>query len=355
MELFGRRDETAALDGLLARAAAGAGSGLVVWGEPGIGKTALLDHAVEAASDLTVLRCRGTRMEAGLAFAALHELLWPVRDRLGALAEPQAAALRGALGMSGDPANRFLIGAAVLSLLSTLARERPVLAVVDDAQWVDEATAHCLGFVARRVRTEPIVVLLAAHDDPASGPWEGLPALEVAGLADHDARRLVAAAVPAAEESLVSRTVRTAGGNPLALHELPTVDRESDDEVSVGPRLQRAFCARAEALKPATRTLLLLAAAEDRGDRHLVARVGAEWGIDSTAWEEALRSGLLQASGARLEFRHPLVRAALYDGAPFAERQAVHRALAAGLPSDAVEERAWHLAAAADAADEDVA
>ncbi len=211
MELFGRRAETAALDGLLDRAAHGAGSALVLWGEPGIGKTALLEHAVAAASDATVLRCRGTRMESGLAFAALHELLWPVVDRLETLADPQAAALRGALGMSRDTTNRFLIGAAVLSLVSGLARERPVLVVVDDAQWVDEATAHCLGFLARRVATEPVVVLLTGHEDPTSGPWEGLPAMEVVGLADDDARRLVDAVVPDADEALVDHAVRAAG------------------------------------------------------------------------------------------------------------------------------------------------
>ncbi|MEU6643491.1 AAA family ATPase [Saccharomonospora sp. NPDC046836] len=364
MELFGRRAETAALDRLLDRAANGAGSGLVMWGEPGIGKTALLEHAVGTASGATVLRCRGTRMEAGLAFAALHELLWPVMGRLETLAAPQAAALRGALGLSGDTTNRFLIGAAVLSLVSGLARERPVLVVVDDAQWVDEATAHCLGFLARRVATEPVVVLLTGHEDPASGPWEGLPAMEVVGLADDDARRLVEAVVPDADEALVDHTVRAAGGNPLALHELPTLDRETDGEaplllsgepIPVGPRLRRAFCARAEALKPATRALLLLAAAEDRGDRHVMHRAGSGWGVDTSTWDEALRSGLIRASGARLEFRHPLIRAAVYDGAPFLDRQAAHRALAAALPTDATEERAWHLAAAADGPDEDVA
>ncbi|MEJ2871494.1 AAA family ATPase [Actinomycetospora sp. OC33-EN08] len=361
MELFGRRAETAALDRLLARAADGTGSGLVLWGEPGIGKTALLEHAVDTAADATVLRCRGTRMEAGLAFAALHELLWPVTERLATLPEPQAAALRGALGMSADPTNRFLIGAAVLSLLSGLARERPVLVVVDDAQWIDEATAHCLGFVTRRVRTEPAVVLLAGHDDPASGPWEGLPSCEVVGLRDDDARRVVDAVVPGAEEALIARTVRSAGGNPLALRELPTLDDVDDGGTppgqppAVGPRLRQAFCARAEALKPATRALLLVAAAEDRGDRDVVQRAGAAWGVDTSSWDEAQRSGLLRTTGPRLEFRHPLVRAALYDGAPFAERQAVHRALAAVLPDDAVEARAGHLAAAAGGVDEDVA
>ncbi|GAA3972840.1 LuxR family transcriptional regulator [Actinomadura viridis] len=364
MELFGRHAETAALDELLDRAAGGAGAGLVLWGEPGIGKTALLEYAVAAASDATVLRCRGSRMEAGLAFAALHELLWPVMDRLETLAAPQAAALRGALGLSRDTTNRFLIGAAVLSLVSGLARERPVLVVVDDAQWIDEATAQCLGFLARRVTTDRVVVLLTGHEDPASGPWEGLPALEVVGLADDDARKLVATAVPGADEALADHTIRTAGGNPLALHELPTLDHEPDgdaplgrsgDLMPVGPRLRRAFAARAAAMTPPARALLLLAAAEDRGDRHVVHRAGAGWGVDTITWDEVLRSGLLRVSGARLEFRHPLIRAAVYDGAPFLNRQAAHRALATALPAGATAERAWHLAAAADGPDEDVA
>lgn len=357
MDLFGRRTETAALDGLLAQAAGGAGCGLVLWGEPGIGKSALLDYAVEAAAEATVLCCRGTRMEASLAFAALHELLWPMRDRLETLPAPQAAALRSALGMSGEPANRFLIGAAVLSLVAGLARDGPVLVVVDDAQWVDEETAQCLGFVARRVRTDSVALLVAAHEEPDAGPWEGLASMEIKGLADDDARRLVDAVTPDADESLRRRTVEIATGNPLALRELPTLNRDEvlPGAIPVGPRLRRAFCARADTLKPATRALLLLAAAEERGDRHLVQRAGAGWGVDASAWEEALRSGLLEASGAHVHFRHPLVRAALYDGAPFGERQAAHRALAASLPSNAVGERAWHLAAAADTADEHVA
>lgn len=357
MDLFGRRTETAALDGLLTQAEAGAGCGLVLWGEPGIGKSALLDYAVEAAAEATVLRCRGTRIEASLAFAALHELLWPVREQLEMLPAPQAAALRSALGMSGEPANRFLIGAAVLSLVAGLAREGPVLVVVDDAQWVDEETAHCLGFVARRVRTDPVVLLVAAHEDPGPGPWENLPSLEITGLADDDARRLVDTVAPDADEVLRHRTVEMATGNPLALRELPTLNQEEvlPGAIPVGPRLRRAFCARADTMKPATRALLLLAAAEERGDRHLVQQVGAGWGVDASAWEEALRSGLLEASGAHLHFRHPLVRAALYDGAPFGERQAAHKALAEGLPANAVAARAWHLAAAADTADEQVA
>ncbi|OZM84224.1 LuxR family transcriptional regulator [Pseudonocardia sp. MH-G8] len=363
-ELFGRGVEIAELDRVLAGASDGAGSGLVLWGEPGIGKTALLEYAVDTAADVTVLRCRGTRMEAGIAFAALHELLWPVMDRLDTLAAPQAAALRGALGLSRDETNRFLVGAAVLSLVCDLARERPVLVAVDDAQWVDEATAHCLGFLARRIGADPVAVLLTGHEDPHSGPWEGLRAREVVGLAEDDARRLVAAAVPAATEDLVERTVRAAGGNPLALHELATIDHELDadpvpgrpgDLMTVGPRLRRAFVARAAAMTAPARALLLLAAAEERGDRHVVHRAGAGWGVDTSTWEELLRSGLVRAAGPRLAFRHPLIPAAVYDGTPFAQRQAAHRALAAALPSDATAERAWHLATAADSADEDVA
>ena len=246
MDLFGRRTETAALDRLLAQAADGAGCGLVLWGEQGIGKSALLDYAVDAAAAATVLRCRGTRMEASLAFAALHELLWPVRDRLETLPAPQAAALRSALGMSGEPANRFLIGAAVLSLVAGLARERPVLVVVDDAQWVDEETAQCLGFVARRVRTDPVALLVAAHEDPDAGPWEGLASMEIKGLADDDARRLVDAVTPDADESLRRRTVEIATGNPLALRELPTLNRDEvlPGAIPVGPRLRKTILTR---------------------------------------------------------------------------------------------------------------
>lgn len=363
MRLYGRHSEISTLDGLLARASEGAGSGLVLWGEPGIGKTALLDHTVGSAPDARVLRCRGTRMEAGLAFAALHELLWPVTDQLDGLPAPQAAALRGALGLSSESAGRFLIGAAFLSLVSGLARDQPVLVVVDDAQWIDEETAHCLGFLARRVGTERILVLLTAHEDPSPGVWEGLPSLEIVGLAEDDARALVAAVASDADRARAEETIRVAGGNPLALHEFSTLRGRGDgaplsatgDPTPIGPRLRRAFCERVAAMPAPARALLLLAAAEDRGDRLVVHRAGAGWGVDASTWDDALRSGLVRASGSRVEFRHPLIPAALYEAASFTDRQAAHRALAAALSADAVEERAWHLAAAADDTDEHVA
>ncbi|WKK27143.1 LuxR C-terminal-related transcriptional regulator [Streptomyces olivoreticuli] len=363
MTLYGRHQEETELDRVLTGARKGTGAGLVLWGDPGIGKTALMEYATASATDFTVLSCRGTRMESGLAFAALHELLWPVVDRIGALPAPQAAALRGALGHSGDVPDRFLIGAAVLTLLSELGGEQPVLLVADDAQWLDAPTVECLCFVVRRLRTEPVALLLTSHADPATGPWAQLPALGLGGLDDADARRLAAAATPSAGERLLARTVRTAGGNPLALQELPGALEAAGpsapgERVAVGPRLRRAFNARVEALGPRTRTLLLLAAAEERGERWALREAAGVLGVGTAAWDEALRHGLLDTHGDRVRIRHPLVRTVVYEEAPFTERQAVHRALAcvlAGAGEDADELRAWHLASACDGPDEDVA
>ncbi|MFC5719906.1 AAA family ATPase [Streptomyces gamaensis] len=361
MTLYGRHQEKSELDRLLARAREGSGAGLVLWGDPGIGKTALLEYATASAGDFTVLSCRGTRMESQLAFAALHELLWPVMDRVDALPPPQAAALHGALGRSGDVADRFLIGAAVLTLLSELAGERPVLLTADDAQWLDAATVGCLCFVARRLRTEPIALLLASHEDPVHGAWDQLPALAVGPLGEADALLLAREAAPAAGEPVLARTVRYAAGNPLALKELPTAALPAGppapgERIAVGPRLRRAFTARIEALAPTARTLLLLVAAEERGERHALREAAAALGVSGAAWDEALRSGLLDASGEKVRVRHPLVRTVVYEQAPFAGRQAAHRALAAALTGDGAEElRAWHLAAACDEPDEEVA
>ncbi|MEU6918426.1 ATP-binding protein [Streptomyces olindensis] len=365
MDLFGRHQEQAVLDRALARARAGQGTALVLWGDPGIGKTALLDYAVDAAGpEFTVLTCRGTRLESKLAFAALHQLLWPVADRIDTLPPPQARALRGALGFSGDTADRFLIGAAVLTLMSELAEERPVLVVADDGQWLDEPTAQCLSFVARRVQAEPVALLVTAHTDPTLGNWERVPSLEIRGLDDAEGHLLAASATPGADEALIQRTVRAAGGNPLALQELPCTLAEADtsahaplsEQVPVGPRLRRAFRARIEPLAPETRTVLLLTAAEDRGDGPTLHRAGGILGVDALAWEQALDSGLLTAHGDRIRFRHSLICAAVYEEAPFCDRRAAHRALAEAVTGDEADElRAWHLAAAAEQADEDVA
>ncbi|WP_327731680.1 helix-turn-helix transcriptional regulator [Streptomyces sp. NBC_00487] len=311
---------------------------------------------------------RGTRLESGLTFAALHELLWPVTERISTLPEPQAKALNGALGMSGDVADRFLIGVAVLTLVGELAKERPVLIVADDAQWLDEPSAQCLAFVARRLRNEPVVMLLTGHDDPVDGPWEKLAAMEVRELGDEDARLLARAVAPHADEAVIRRTVRAAAGNPLALQELPTSMAAGDisthpfagGRIAVGPRLRRAFRARIERLSAAARTALLVTAADDRSDRNTVRQAGLVLGLDAVAWDEALHSGLLTTrSDGRIRFRHPLMEAVVYEEAPPANRQAVHHALASVLTGEHADElRPWHLAAAWDAVgrpDEEVA
>src|SRR6266545_7221147 len=299
MDLYGRRQEQAALDRILDGARQGCGATMMLWGDPGIGKTALLEYVAEsAAADFTILRCRGTPLESELAFAALHELLWPVTERISTLPRPQAKALNGALGMSGDVADRFLIGVAVLTLVGELARERPVLIVADDAQWLDEPSAQCLAFAARRLRNEPVAVLLTAHDDPVEGAWEKLPAMEVRGLGDEDARLLARAVAPHADESAIRRTIRATGGNPLALQELTTsvaagdisTHPSADEQIAVGPRLRRAFRARTERLSAPARTALLLAAADDRSDPNTMYQAGLVLGLDTGAWDEAMHS-----------------------------------------------------------------
>ncbi|PAZ14547.1 LuxR family transcriptional regulator, partial [Streptomyces sp. SA15] len=309
----------------------------MLWGEPGIGKTRLLEYVAEsAAADFTVLRCRGTRLESELAFAALQELLWPVTERISTLPQPQANALNGALGMSGYGADRFLIGVAVLTLVGELAKERPVLIIADDAQWLDEPSAQCLAFAARRLRDEPVVVLLTGHDDPVDGPWEKLAAMEVRELGDEDARLLARSVAPHADESVIRRTIRAAAGNPLALQELTTSVAAGDisthplagERIAVGPRLRRAFRARIERLTAPARTALLLAAAEDRSDRNTLWQAGEVLGLDAVAWDQALHSGLLtERSDGRIRFRHQLMAAVVYEEAPPANRQAVHHAL----------------------------
>ncbi|MEV0225291.1 AAA family ATPase [Streptomyces sp. NPDC050704] len=361
MNLYGRRQEQAALDRILDAARQGAGAALMVWGEPGIGKTALLDHVAEAAGgDFTVLRCRGTRLESGVVFAGLHELLWPVTERISTLPEPQANALNGALGLSGDVADPFLISVAVLTLVGELAGQRPVLIAVDDAQWLDEPSARCLAFVARRLRDEPVAMLLTGHDDPAEGPWEELAAMELRGLDDEDARLLATAVAPHADETLIRRAVRAAAGNPLALQELPTSMAAGDipthplagEQIAVGPRLRRAFRTRIRRLSAPARTALLLIAADDRSDRNTMCQAGGVLGLDPVAWDEAMRSGLLtKRSDGRICLRHQLMAAVVYEEAPAADRQAVHRALASVLTGENADElRPWHLAAAVEAA-----
>ncbi|MGW7417352.1 AAA family ATPase [Streptomyces sp. NPDC054863] len=364
--MYGRYQEKNELDRVLEGARSGKGAALVLWGDPGIGKTALLEYAAEGAADFAVLGCRGSRMETGLAFAALHGLLWPLADRIDMLPPPQAAALHAALGHSGDVRDRFLIGVATLTLLTELATEKPLLITVDDADWLDEPTAECLAFVARRLHGEPVALLLTGHTDPsACGPWEGLRSLAVPPLTDPEAAEYLRSEVPEADEETVRRTVRVASGNPLALRELPTLipalpaapAHAPGDRLPVGPRLRRAFGARTARLSPAARTLLLVVAAEDRGDAGLLREAARAVGAGAAAWDEVTRSGLLTVQDNSIRFRAPLIGAVVYEEAGFAERQGAHRALAQALRTNGVEGglRAWHLAAAADDSDEEVA
>ncbi|MEW2529184.1 AAA family ATPase [Streptomyces sp. NPDC047071] len=360
MNVHGRDFEKATFARVLRGAREGSGATLTLWGEPGSGKTALLEHAAATATGFTTLSCRGTRVEEPLAFAALHALLRPVADRIDALPAAQAAALGAALGRGGARPDRFLIAVATLTLLSELAAEQPLLITVDDAQWLDGPTTACLAHVARRLDNEPVALLVATGQEAPTpgGPWDGGTALEIGGLDDTAAAAVVREASPHADAETVRRTLRAAGGNPLALRELPgsgAVDGP-EGQTAPGPPLRRAIAARVAQLAAPTRTLLLVAAAEDRGDQRAVRAAAALLGATEPAWQDALDSGLLDVEGDRVRFHAPSVRTVVHDHAPPAECRRAHRALADVLTGeDRADLRAWHRAAAAEGPDDDVA
>ncbi|GAA3275529.1 helix-turn-helix domain-containing protein [Dactylosporangium vinaceum] len=329
--LVGRSQEQARLAALVEAARDGTGGALVLRGDPGIGKTALLDWvATVPAAGATVLRAAGAEFEADLPFAALSQLLRPVLHRLDALPAPQRAALAGAFGL-GPPqqGDRLLVGLAVLSLL---ADGEPVVCLVDDAQWLDSVSADALLFAARRLGAECIAIVFAARD--GSFPAPGVPSLELEGLADADAVRLLGAGTPPAVQAQQTALAR---GNPLAL--------------LTGGAPPEAFRAQVAALPPPTRAALLLAAADDSGELGPVLRLASA--EDLRPAEEAR---LIEAGDGRIRFRHPLVRAAVYNGASLAERVAAHRALADALSGPRSADRhAWHRAAAATGPDDEVA
>jgi DNA-binding CsgD family transcriptional regulator len=332
-----------------------------------VGKSTLLAYAVERATDMRVLRAVGIEAESELPFAALHQILRPVLDRVERLPGPQADALRSAFGLStAATGDRFLIAVGVLSLLAEAADERPLLCVVDDAQWLDKPSADAIAFVARRLDAEPVALLCAARDDGAHAfPAEGLAELHLDGLDRRAAdtllaTRLGAAPSPALRDVLVERT----GGNPLALIELSrslTADQMAGREalrepLPIGDALEDAFLARVRELPERTQTVLLLAAADDSGDPGIVLRGAEALGIDADSLDPAETAGLLRVSAGALEFGHPLVRSAIYRKATFGERRAAHTALADALvPERDADRRAWHRAAATTPPDEDVA
>jgi len=369
--LHGRSAETARLDELLAAAREGRSGALVIRGEAGVGKTALLDYAA-AAAGMRVLRGTGIESEAELPFAALQLLLRAGLGRLDVLPPPQAQALRGAFGLAGTPgADRFLIGLAALSLLSELAGDGALLCVVDDAHWLDRASADALLFAARRLESEGVVLLASAREDGFEAP--GLPELPLGRLDREASRALLAERAPGLPPGLADRVLAQADGNPLALLELPAALSESSRvpvalaaslelpaPLPLPRRLQQSYYRQVAALPAPTRTFLLVAAAEETGDLGLVRRAAQALGVPATVADAAERSGLIAVDAPAVAFRHPLVRAAVYQGATSAERAAAHAALAAALDDPRpgapdADRRAWHLAAAATGPDERVA
>ncbi len=360
--LRGRADESAVLEATVAAVRQGEGRTLVLRGEAGVGKTALLEHLVESAQDLNVVRSVGVESEMELAYASLHQLCAPMLNRLDRLPEPQREALAVVFGLTGgSPPDVFLVGLAVLSLLSETAEERPLLCVVDDAQWLDHASARTLAFAARRLLAEPVGLVFAAREPGEE--LRGLPELEVGGLENGDARALLSSAVRfLLDERIRDRIVAETRGNPLALLELPrglTATQLAGGFGLLGARalsgrIEESFERRLNALPDDTRTLLLVAAAEPVGDPLLLWQAADRLGIGAPL--AATETDGLLSIGGRVTFRHPLVRSAAYRAAPAEQRRAVHLALAEVTdPELDPDRRAWHLAAAAAGPDEAVA
>ena len=358
----GRASECALLDELLGAVRGGESRSLVLRGEAGIGKTALLEYLSESASDLRVARATGVESEMELAFASLHQLCAPLLDRLARLPGPQRQALEVVFGLSAGAApDRFLVGLAVLSLLSEVADERPLLCVVDDAQWLDRASAVTLAFVARRLLAEPVGIVFAAREP--GDELQHLPELEVHGLRDGDARALLDSAVRFVLDELVrERIIAETRGNPLALLELPRGLSATElaggfgvAEVHALPgRIEQTYVRRLSELGDDARRLLLVAAAEPVGDPLLLLRASERLGSAIGPLDTAT-DGLLVLE-ERVTFRHPLVRSAVYRSARAEERRAAHQALAEATDRDAdPDRRAWHLAAATAGPDEDIA
>jgi DNA-binding CsgD family transcriptional regulator len=351
------------LDGLLVDIRRGAGRSLVLRGEAGIGKTALLQYLIESASDMTVLRAVGVESEMELAYASLHLLSAPLLDRLEGLPAPQRDALRVVFGLSGGvPPDRFVVGLGVLSLFSEAADERPLLCVVDDAQWLDHASAVTLAFVARRLLAEPVGIVFAAREP--SEELRPLSEMEVRGLVNGDARELLGTVVPSMlDERVRERIIAETHGNPLALLELPRGLTANElaigfglvDAQALSGRIEESFIRRLEALPEDARRLLLVAAAEPVGDPVLLWSAAERLGVEPAAAARGENEGLL-AIGERVIFRHPLVRSAVYRSACLEDRRAVHLALAEVTDREVdPDRRAWHLAAATTGPDEQVA
>ena len=369
LSLLGRRAERATVEQLLAGAQSGQSGALVIRGEAGIGKTALLEYAHDSAtrSGFRAASAAGVESETQFVFAGLHQLCTPLMDRASALPEPQQAALGVAFGTRGGAApDRFLVGLATLHLLAEVAEEGPLLCLVEDAQWLDEASAQVLAFVARRLGAEPIALVFGLRDPTQREirVFAGLPELRLEGLGQTDARALLAAAVGTPLDDMVrDRIIAEARGNPLALLELPqsaqatwlTGGFELPDAVGVPRRIEDSYRLRSGSLPAESQLLLLVAAAEPTGDVALLWRAAAELGIAPEAAVPAESAGLLQID-TRVRFRHPLVRSAVYQAATPPEQRRAHGALAAVTdPQTDPDRRAWHRAQSVLGTDEQAA
>ncbi|MCR2793179.1 AAA family ATPase [Microbacterium sp. zg.Y625] len=369
VHLFGRHAECEALDRALADAHAGRSRALYARGEAGIGKTSLLDYARTAADALgfRVESATGMESESQFAYAALHQLCAPLLEYDATMAGPQRDALAIAFGTKTGPVpDRFLVGLAVLNLLAEAAEERPLLCLVDDAQWLDRASAEVIAFAARRVSAERLALVVAGRDsdDDASAAFSGMPVLTVAALGEADARELLAAETATLiDASVRERVIAEARGNPLALLELPrsvgpaTLASGFDvhDRPDVPQHLEQAFRQRSTALPSETQRVLLLAAAEPTGDVALLFRALSRLGIEGSGAAAAETAGLFTID-SKVRFRHPLVRSAIYSAAVPAERRQAHEALAAATdPRIDPDRRAWHRGQAVLGPDEDVA
>ncbi|MFN2538687.1 MAG: AAA family ATPase [Mycobacteriales bacterium] len=360
--LRGRGAECAALDGQLTSIAAGQSSVLVMRGEAGVGKTALLDYVAERASGCRVVRVVGVQSELELAYAGLHQLCVGLLDEATGLPAPQRDGLQVAFGLQeGGTPDHFMVALAVLSLLSEAA---PLVCLIDDAQWLDRASLQALAFVARRLLAEPIALVFAVREPTDTPELEGLPELVLHGLPDADARLLLASGIHGRlDERVRDRIVAETRGNPLALLELPREMTPAQraggfglpDAGSLANRLEQVFARRVTALPADSGQLLLIAAAEPLGDVTLLWRAAERLGIGPDAAAPAEAAGLVEFA-ARVQFRHPLVRSAAYRAASPSARQQVHRALADATDADAdPDRRAWHRAHATPGLDETVA
>ncbi|HEY0409842.1 MAG TPA: AAA family ATPase [Candidatus Dormibacteraeota bacterium] len=363
--LQGRRRERHAVDRLLTAVRSGRSGALLVRGAPGIGKSALLDHAMESASGFRVTRATGVQSEMELAFAGLHQFCGQMLGRLHRLPGPQRDALSAAFGLiAGAAPDRFLVGLAVLSLLDEAADDRPLLGVVEDAHWLDQASAQVLAFVARRLHAESVALVFAVRDDSPRGEFAGIPELELSGLPDADARRLIGSVIPGRlDERVRDRIVAEARGNPLALLELHRGLTPAELAGGFGltarqpltGRIEESFLRRIQMLPADTRRLLLIAAVEPCGEPALLWRAAERMGIGVDAAAPAEADGLIRI-GAQVGFRHPLVRSAVHRAASPDECRDAHRAIAEAIDPEVNPARwAWHRAEAALGPDEEVA